>query len=479
MQQLVDNHTLTPSGRDFLIAALDPMHDNQLKELAGWPDVESASSVVRCIKQTQSVSSNNTGVWDFSLNLFPFLQNLPAAAADRTNNLLAPKGASVRPYGGLAGYQLGPGEKLDLEHNPPTFQLCLDDTYSTGASRVVGIGIEVINTTSPLYRQGQVIVWRQPNGSVLDRHHFTLIQDEGDINLSGAVLQQFPRSVPNAMLIPGSRQWEAADGVYIVVPFVGQDNPPQLVGYTQPLMRLAEDNNPAVDRTFCTPLATSVPQASLSDYNGGEMMVPIMLDGVDPTLPNAVQQPTKLYPIQQVGAFFQGLSHETTLSVTLNVFVETFPTVAEPDILVLATPSAIYDPVALQIFSNALSVLPVAVPAGFNPFGEWFTDIVSTLSDWLTIPATAINPALGAGVGAAGQMAKAWRKKQGYDKPKKEPARDGMRTAPTPKTKPRPPTGKGGGAIGANQRQLAQLRARKKKGNKFMNVNDLPAWPPQ
>lgn len=482
MQQLVDQNTLTPSGRDFLIASLDPMHDNQLKDLAGWPDVEAASSVVRCIKQTQSVSSNTTGVWDFSLNLFPFLQNIPAAAGQRANNLIAAMdpAALVRPYGGLAGYQLTPGQELDLINNSPTFQLCLDDVYSSGASRIIGIGIEVINTTSSLYKQGQVICWRQPNGSILDRHHFTLIQAEGDVPLSGAVIQEFPRSVPQAMLIAGSRQWEASDGCYIVVPFVGQDNPPQLVGYTQPLMRVQfEDDNNAVDRTFSVPLATTVPVA---DFNPGVLMTPVMIDGragFGPVLDNFVQQATKLYPIQQVGAYFQGLSEQTTLSVTLNVFVETFPTVAEPEIVVLATPSAIYDPVALQIFSNALSTLPVAVPAGFNPFGEWFTDIVSTLSDWLTVPATAISPALGAGVGAAGQMAKAWRKKQGYDKPKREGnQRKAQLTAPTPRTKPRPLAGKG--TIGANQRQLAQLRSRRKRQNRNlgpMNANDLPPWP--
>jgi len=480
MQRLVDNNTITSSGRDFLIAALDPMHDNQLKDLAGWPDVESASSVVRCIKQTQTYSSNNpsAGVWDFSLNLFPFLQNIPAAAGRCSNNLIGATmpPAQVRPYGGLAGYQLSPGQELDLINNPPAFQLCLNDAYSAGASRIVGIGIEVINTTSALYKQGQIVCWRQPNGSIMDRHHFTLIQDEGNVPLTGCVLQGFPRSVPEASLISGSRQWEAADGAYIVVPFAGPTNPPQLVGYTQPLMSIQwADETDVADRTFSVPLATTMDNDQI---NYGYLMTPIMLDGTaakGPVLDNFVQQATKLYPIQQVGCFFTGLSPETSLSITLNVFVETFPTVSEPEILVLATPSAEYDPVALQIFSNALTQLPVAVPAGFNPFGEWFTDIVSTLSDWLTVPATAINPVLGAGIGAAGQMAKSWRTKQGYDKPKKE-KRSGN-TAPTPRTKPRPVAGTPGTTAGMNQRQIAQKNAKKKQNKKFRNLNDLPPWP--
>jgi hypothetical protein len=236
-----------------------------------------------------------------------------------------------------------------------------------------------------------------------------------------------------------------------------------------------EDDDNAVDRTFSVPLATSIADSSV---NPGVFMVPVMQDGAEPNpiLLNGIQQATKLYPIQQVGAFFQGLSEETTLSISMNVFVETFPTVAEPEILVLATPSACYDPVALQIFSNALSVLPVGVPAGFNPFGEWFTDIVSTLSDWLTVPATALNPVLGAGVGVAGKMAKEWRKKQGYDKPEGK-KRNEQTTAPTPRTKPQPRSSRGGAAAGLNTRQMAQARARVKQNKKFRNVNNLPPWP--
>ncbi len=438
MEMLVENKTLTPSGKDFLIAALDPMHDNQLKELCGWPDVNDTASIVRCIKQTQSVSvAAGTGNWDFSLNLFPFLNNMPAIAFARNNNICQPGVATAKSYGGLAGYQLAPGAALDIGNNQPIFQLCLDNIYSQGASRVIGLGIEVVNTTSKLHLQGQVITWRQPNATIQNQDTYIQILP-GPLSRvqSGQIIQGFPKSVPQAMLVPGSRQWEAADGVYITVPFVGDENPPQLVGYSAPLMQVS---TAAVDQTFSTPLATTVQQ---TDVNAGIVMVPINLTGTNPTLTNGMSQATKIYPLQQVGAYFQGLSEETTLSITMNVFVETFPTVAEPEILVLATPSASYDPVALQIFSNALARLPVAVPAGYNPFGEWFTDIVSTLSDWLTVPATAINPALGAGVGAAGAMAKAWRQKQGYDKKKKaqpqQPRQNRQLAAPSPQSKPRP-----------------------------------------
>jgi len=412
MELLVERDVLTPSGKDFLIAALDPMHDNQLKELQGWPDVETASSVVRCIKQTQSISGKvGGGNWDLSLDLYPFLDNLPSQVYDRTNNTIV-KRATPAPFsiGGLCGYRLAPGAPLDIT-STPEFQTVLNDVYSKGAGRIVGLGIEVVNTTSALNKQGQVTVWRQSNGSNLAESTYSLTGATGAFLGPASVIpiQSPPLSSADAMLIPGSRQWAAEDGCYIVAPFVGQDNPPTLVNYDQPTVMLGT----SADGTFNAVGPVPSPYA-----NTAAITYPVPLD-------TWTARPTRVYPLHQCGAYFQGLSEQTTLAITMNVYIETFPTVSEPDILVLATPSAEYDPKALQIFSHALSQLPVGVPAGWNVFGDWFTDIVSTLSDWFVGPATLANPAIGAGVAAAGALAKGWRKKQGYDK-----------VAPSPQSRP-------------------------------------------
>lgn len=461
MQLLVDQDKLSASGRDFLVAALDPMHDNQLKELAGWPDVETASSVVRCIKQTQSVSGiAGAGNWDFSLNLFPFLNSVPGRVYGRRNDLLSPvSGATNHAMGGLAGYRLTPGQALDIGAQDPIVQLCLDDTYSAGAGRVVGLGIEVVNTTSPLNKQGQVTVWRQPNATHIAE---TLLRPYAGPGLTSDVptcaaefIEAFPSSVPQAMLIPGSRQWEAADGAYVIGTFVGQDNPPLLVSYKQPAMFVS---TAAVDKTFSTPLSSS----PATTFNSGLVMMPY------PEFSNVNEYANtpamKIYPLHQSGAFFQGLSEQTTLAITLNVFVETFPTVAEADILVLATPSAEYDPVALQIFSHALTQLPVGVPANWNPWGEWFSDIVETVSDWTTPMLTVAHPGLGAGMAAAGKLAKEYRRRNGYQTAEQRAQsanakrKNRQLAPPTPKTKPALPP------KDANYRKTAaQLKGGKRK----------------
>jgi len=51
LHQLVDKHALSQEGYEAVIAAVDPMHDRPIKDLQGWPDLESTPSVVRCIKK--------------------------------------------------------------------------------------------------------------------------------------------------------------------------------------------------------------------------------------------------------------------------------------------------------------------------------------------------------------------------------------------------------------------------------------------
>jgi len=417
MELLVDEQKLTPSGKDFLIAALDPMHDNQLKDLQGWPDLETSSSVVRCIKQTVSVKvpEGVDGPWDLNIVQWPWLDRQACSVMNRTNNVLTNLGSSPVMQGGLCGYAGEAGSPTNPAMTP-AFQITLDDTYSLGAGRVVGLGFEVIDTTSELNKQGRVICWRQSNASATSSKSTAVIRSvagtQVDCITSVSPIMEPPSNGSDAMLLPGSRQWEAKDGCYVVVPFVGQDNPPTLVNYDVPMTMLA----PAADSTFNQPSGVT---------NTTQVLVPTPKLGSHAG--DFPSEPAKIYPLHMAGAYFQGLNPLSTLSITLNVYLETFPTVAQKDLVVLATPSAEYDPVALQMFSHALTQLPVGVPAGFNSFGDWFIDTVSTLSDWLTVPLGAVSPALGAGVAAAGALAKGYRKTQGYD------------TQPSPQNKPKNP----------------------------------------
>jgi hypothetical protein len=95
------------------------------------------------------------------------------------------------------------------------------------------------------------------------------------------------------------------------------------------------------------------------------------------------------------------------LTVNFNLFLETFPTPAENTILVLATPSCPYDPLALEIFSHALTAMPVAVPVDQNWFGEWFVDAITEGTKFLSpLLLAAGHPELAALSAGAGFIAK-------------------------------------------------------------------------
>lgn len=465
LQAMVGRQGLTQSGHDFLLAALDPMHDTQLKDLQGWPDVECSSSIVRCVKQTIQVqvpSSLAAGNWDCSAVLWPFFNATSMGLTTRVNDrIVLPNPGLAHSHGGLTIYASVSGQPIDYSgiSLPPLASLVLDDSYSSGAQRIVGVGIEAVNTTSDLYRQGQVTVYRQSNN--------TFASNDIQINLnglpigfySGTFLSAPPSTLPEVMLIPGSRQWKAADGAYCVASFVGQDNPPKVVDYIQPLIL----SSVIPDQTFNLPDGTYPSSSNSVNTQNVIAANPFGVGSPTPAYYQAV--PQRLVPLHQSGIFFTGLSPQTTIAFTLNVYVETFPTIAEPSILVLATPSATYDPLALQIFSECLASLPVGVPAGMNPFGEWFAEVVSKASNFLTPVLSAINPALGLASNAAGELARSYQRKQ-------------LKAPPAPKpVKISSSTPQNGSTLAAMYRP-PRSRARKNKNRQLTSSQYMTAQSP-
>ncbi len=470
-ERLLDEITkagiVTESGRAWLRTACDPCCDDIPESLDGWPDLESAPSVTRCIKQTTSFSSPYaSGTWDANFVLWPFLNSMAFDQASRSGNTLTPTGNAALYFsaGGLCAYCTNTtGSDLTITGGP-SLQMTLPDTYSKGSSRVVGLGFEIVNTTSDLYRQGQVTVWRQPNtNSNASKFSGCVYNSAGTaltMNAEFAPIPCPPLNNATATLIPGSKTWHAEKGNYSVCPFVGLDNPPALVNYVQPMLWAAPND----DTTFNIPLA--FPAVPTTSANTQAVGIPVWATSA--IAGGARARPVKTYPIHMPGAYYQGLSHETTLSVTLVVYVETFPTVSENDILVLAKPSAELDTVALQIASHVFKVLPIAVWADENVFGDWFTKVISGVSDFLVAPLGAIHPALGAAAVATGGLARAWRARQGYDSFATPPS-PGM---PSRKSKPLPP-------IPSEKKMKRDIRAAVAEGIAVHDAKKAPKPPPK
>jgi len=367
---------MTAAGADFLIANLDPFHDNQLKDLSGWPDEETAPSVIRIIKQSVTLATPTPASqanWDAMITAYPFVDPKNFYPLGRTNgqNVIdaATAGAVHTIQGGVSMHRkTSSSASFNLTADAFGVPITLDRSYSQGSGRLIGYAFEVINTTSELYKQGLCTVYRQSQPL---EDSGTWCQLTAPFNVAnygyftGRVYRQPPLNSADALLYPGSRQWRAQEGCYVVAPFAGGDNPPTCADYTQPILTTADDltSDQALNTsTVYAPAYTTIAVGTVGSI--------VRYDAI------------KHNPYHMVGAFFDGLSASTTLQVNVNFIYETFPAVSERDILVLAKPSCQYDPIALSALSQVLSSLPVGVPSSMNAGGDWFYDLVSTIAEY-------------------------------------------------------------------------------------------------
>lgn len=369
MEKMVEMNTLTPSGRDFLIACLDPMHDTQLPELRGWPDVNTSASLIVCIKQSTQIAipTGSTGNWTCIVNTNPMISHAQTTTYQRQDDLFllatAPavthemSAVVVSSYAGAAA--AGP---FGLTVQPTAQEyISLPSAYTKGKGRLVGMGFEVNNTTAELYKQGTVTVYRQTQQDVspVVRRYRTIDAAQQSVAFSSQEVVFQPTTLSDAMLLSGTRQWEARDGCYVVSAFTDAENLVLPAQYVQPALYSAiSDDIANVTNTFT--VGITKPDNLGGDLGGGMSW-----------------HARKWAPIHSGGAMFTGLSEQTTLTLTVHMYYEAFPTAAEPEYCVLARPSSEYDPVALQMLTRAMENMPVGVRAADNGLGDWFAGLVS------------------------------------------------------------------------------------------------------
>lgn len=437
LDELQQRGALTEEGKEWLIAALDPFHDTPVKP-RGWPDLETAASVVRCIKQSVTLKkpdSVTTAGWDCFIIAWPWRNANVTQAATGANNIFS-SSAPIGPIGGVQAFGAAVGSSLDFATTPSMASLKLDP-YTVGTNRLIASGLEVVNTTADIYKQGLATSWRM---NATRRAASTCIMANGDTRvftpLSVQFYEQPPATIAQAMLIPGTKQWKAEDGCYAVVGFVGQDNPPECPNYVQPaVVVFAPDPEEEVVQTTFMPVALGS-------------------DGLN----NLEWVAQRLFPTHVSGVYLTGLSDQTTLVLNTVDYVETFPTPTEEDILVLATPSAQYDPVALELYSHCMRKLPPACMVGENPLGEWFAEAVSEAADFLAPIAAAVGAGPIAGIAkGAGAMARYYLKSVRPPTAKSKP----VASLPPPLPKRLPPPANAP-ALTKAQKKRARRRAKAK-----------------
>lgn len=372
---------LTKAGKEWLKQAIDPMHDLAVKP-TGYPDVKIAPSVNQLIKQTFTIKKPaglSAGNWDLQLFNLPWWTVEEFQTYSTSGNVISTF-STLEPFnlGGVTALAAPEGEAMWRADGPGTSTIVqsygLDPIYFEGATRVTSAGFEAVNTTSKYYQQGQVAVYRQPQPNFQQKTMCYFDADSNsNIHCLGAGsytdVRPPPATLAEAMLFAGSKQWRAADGAYCVVTFNSLEIPADGESVIDPIVwddDVADNEASSTPRPACLPKlqAASVFHVGIGSGTFGGAYAP---------------QLNSMSPQDMSGMFFSGLSEQTTIALSINVYLERFPGSSEPDLKTLVNPSPAYDIFAQQLYTYCLLDMPPGVPAYMNGFGDWFASVASKL----------------------------------------------------------------------------------------------------
>jgi hypothetical protein len=435
LDQMERSAGLSKTGRSALIQAANPFSDFEF-DRAGFWDANEAASVVQCIKTSRVVSSpGGTGNWDCHIATLPLCGNQDFAnyAGEGTlagsGMLKTVSGAAITgslcPVNILIG---GAGTNLSLVDTAPGAftdigkPLSLGDAISSGAdsafldgtSRIIGFGFEVHNTTAEIYRQGAVAVYKQPQNHFLDRETRQEVLSFGGTpivpatiqtlgSLSNYTVHDIPGSLADVLKLSGSRQWEAADGCMVIPTFISED--------IQPTRREAIKMVVTSEIVEQVTLNTSAGAKIFPMHHAGASVIEDILtnEGTNPAVKGSANIfRNKFMNYNTSGAYFTGLSAQTTLTVNVIYYLERFPTPAELDLVVIAQPSPAPDPIARLLYSEMMRTMPPGVKVADNADGDWFYELVSGAADFLRPAIAAIPGPIGMAGSVLAGGAKNW-----------------------------------------------------------------------
>jgi len=436
MRGLCASRQITDEGCDWLKYSLDPFHDLQLDNLKGYPDVTTEPTVIVKVRQAAEISAPaglpaNTN-WDCHIALSPidwakpnghvFEEPLttnvygyncagrvlpqgdpnPASPAGRIQTIGGSAGVPVTgrldglminsvPAGGANGADMTftPEHCPAEAHNGYAMDNIVLDKYldfqktDLGVYRLVYSGFEVVNTTAQIYKQGACTVYEY--GHSYETSQVIGMLDETSAAPSTRVesfatntFRSPPNTIAEAKIMPGAHTWPAQDGCYCTAKFQG-DNPFQAATMRnyiiqQNMDKAGSNSGYLFDNSGDHDVGTFVSPGLVGDVWRGRVTGP----QVDfHTAAYNAAPATHFSRMSTAGAYFTGLSPQTTLFVTWRVGLERLPAANKPTFLALAQPSATFDPNALLLYNLIANNLPPGCPQGWNDLGKWFNTIAT------------------------------------------------------------------------------------------------------
>jgi len=399
LTSLEKSGTCSKQALNWLTLATDPFHDGAL-EPAGFPDINTVPTLVQQFTQTVSIDSSNSGsgpTWDCHVFFAPFSPDIFNAVPtqmvradfEARNQYLQspPPGSGAQLQAGFNVVKVTPGQPWYVGGLNPAAAIAMPDIIEGGCYRLIAAGVEVVNTTPDLYKQGAVTYYRTPSHSqvVTPYYNQTTLGGvfEWPMTMESFALPPFTQAA--AQLYPTSRTMAAEEGYYGIATL--NKNPEFLTG------------------VGCPPFGVQAP--TIENLRNAAARQIAFIPGGWPTATRPINGSGRVLPYDINGAIFTGLSAQTTLQVTTRYFVERIPSSADPDLLVLTRSPTPFDPTVQEIYSRVLSQLPIGCTVKENPLGEWFNDVLEAVVDY----APAVGAAFGPMGAAAGKIVAGGSKK--------------------------------------------------------------------
>lgn len=456
--KLCEKHALTDEACAWLKAYLDPFHDYELT-VSGMPDSTTGKSVVVCARKKLVISPpaflGPNEKWDCHIALTPTLavddsgasapntgvwkcgrayEGLASAGSTGTfvpgattstfgfNNIVVWKDYSGRQTFAVTsdGQTSASVTSVDItEFVNNSVNSGLNDHCKAGFRMIAG-GFEVENTTPELTRSGDVTVYRMHQ--VNDTQHLRCAAQNPPVSIAfsgnAEVRLMPPPNISAAVALLGSRSWAAAEGAYVAFRLTDIEKN-DVVSYGSKAMLLSASDG--VEGSFIQPNFVSSFMCDAGQNTVGEAWS------------TADSVPVALHQFDTSGAYFTGLSAETTLSLYTRQYIELFPT--NNDMLVsMAKPSPQASSLALEIAQRTALSLPAGCPRKDNDAGAFFRSVLKVASRVLPVLAP-IAGAYAPVVGAAGALAMAESRRL------EEKSKNKMKTkAPDVRARPKGPS---------------------------------------
>jgi hypothetical protein len=342
----------------------------------------------------------STANWDMNAVFYPDaiptlvhpVSRYPGTAGAAHTSLWTSTGAPSGAAGGVTAYQGVAGTNLSMASNfdnvcyvPSTVSTFGGSNVTTvavqGSWRLSSLGMEIVNTTAPLYRGGAVTVWMQPVAPPIEASTITIVDSSvappyQPLIVSNILSPAPPFNIAEANVLGGSRQWAAEEGAYLVA-------------------RSSSDSIPIINNQLITtayypdsPDDTTVYAPYWNNVNTGPVGPPTQLTSICPC--------TAFNPYNQMGAYFTGLTAQSTFTINIWAFIEVFPDQISNVLTPLAQPSAPYDEQALRLVSELIKSMPVGVMLKENGLGEWLSNIADKAINMVGGVASLVKRAAGA-----------------------------------------------------------------------------------